>query len=120
MPNTHYGSDTMWLEYKVEPTDERRNQLIERYLPLVRYNAERILKRLPGSVELDDLVSAGVFGLIDAIKAFDLERFTAWQTKCIRAWNDESGKRANDYRGIDQGELPEHAWLYLYERMLAA
>ena len=45
-----------------EPTVELRNHLVEHYLPLVKYNAERIWSRLPEGVDLDDLISAGVFG----------------------------------------------------------
>jgi RNA polymerase sigma factor FliA len=44
-----------------------RNILMENYLHLVRYNAERIHVKLPDEVELDDLMSAGIFGLMDAI-----------------------------------------------------
>jgi len=62
----------LWREYRARPTIELRNQLVEHYLPLVRYNAERIWSRLPEGVDLDDLISAGVFGLMDAIEAFDL------------------------------------------------
>ena len=50
-----------------------RNRLIERYLPLVRYNAERVWAKLPEGVDLNDLISAGVFGLMDAIEAFDMD-----------------------------------------------
>lgn len=62
---------------------ELRNQLVERYLPLVKYNAERIWQRLPDGVDLDDLISAGVFGLMDAINAFDLERGVKFETYCV-------------------------------------
>ena len=64
----------LWRDYRAHPTVEMRNQLVELYLPLVKYNAERIWARLPEGVDLDDLISAGVFGLMDAIEAFDLER----------------------------------------------
>ena len=65
------------------PTTELRNQLVETYLPLVKYNAERIWSRLPEGVDLDDLISAGVFGLMDAIDAFDLERGVKFETYCV-------------------------------------
>jgi len=60
-----------------------RNRLVEMYLPLVKYNGERIWARLPEGVELDDLVSAGVFGLMDAIDAFDLSRGVKFETYCV-------------------------------------
>jgi RNA polymerase sigma factor (sigma-70 family) len=56
---------------------------MEKYMPLVRYNAERIWNRLPDGVELDDLSSSGVFGLLDAIVAFDLERGVKFETYCV-------------------------------------
>jgi RNA polymerase sigma factor FliA len=72
-----------WHQFKAEPTTELRNRLIERYLPLVRYNAERIWARLPDGVDIDDLISAGVFGLMDAIDAFDLTRGVKFETYCV-------------------------------------
>ena len=73
----------LWREFKEQPTTELRNRLVERYLPLVKYNAERIWQRLPEGVDLDDLISAGVFGLMDAIDAFDLERGVKFETYCV-------------------------------------
>src|SRR2546429_1595097 len=73
----------LWRDYRSVPTVELRNQLVERYLPLVKYNAERIWSRLPEGVELDDLISAGVFGLMDAIDAFDLDRGVKFETYCV-------------------------------------
>src|SRR5918999_1208965 len=67
----------VWIEYKKNKTEALRNTLMENYLHLVRYNAERIHVKLPDEVELDDLMSAGIFGLMDAINAFDLERSRA-------------------------------------------
>ncbi|MSR31071.1 MAG: FliA/WhiG family RNA polymerase sigma factor [Gemmataceae bacterium] len=82
---TQAGLDMMqvWLEFRRNPSDDLRNRLIERYLPLVKYNAERIWARLPDGVELDDLTSAGVFGLMDAIHAFDLDRGVKFETYCV-------------------------------------
>jgi RNA polymerase sigma factor for flagellar operon FliA len=73
----------LWRDYRSAPTDGLRNRLVELYLPLVKYNAERIWARLPDGVELDDLISAGVFGLMDAIEAFDLERGVKFETYCV-------------------------------------
>jgi RNA polymerase sigma factor for flagellar operon FliA len=82
---THVGVDVqqLWLDFKAEPSIELRNQLVENYLPLVKYNAERIWSRLPEGVDLDDLISAGVFGLMDAIDAFDLDRGVKFETYCV-------------------------------------
>ena len=73
----------LWREFKEHPTTDLRNRLVERYLPLVKYNAERIWQRLPEGVDLDDLISAGVFGLMDAIDAFDLGRGVKFETYCV-------------------------------------
>jgi RNA polymerase sigma factor for flagellar operon FliA len=76
--------EQLWVEFKKNPSNkELRNRLVEIYLPLVRYNAERIWARLPEGVELDDLISAGVFGLMDAIDAFDLGRGVKFETYCV-------------------------------------
>ena len=72
----------VWREYKQAPSPEIREQLVEMYLPIVRFNAERIRAKLPSEVELDDLISAGAFGLLDAIESFDLERGVKFETYC--------------------------------------
>jgi RNA polymerase sigma factor for flagellar operon FliA len=72
----------VWIEYKRTRSEAMRNVLMENYLHLVRYNAERIHVKLPDEVELDDLMSAGIFGLMDAIAAFDLERGVKFETYC--------------------------------------
>ena len=74
----------LWDQFKKDPSrKELRNALIENYLPLVKYNGERIWQRLPDGVELDDLISAGVFGLMDAINAFDMGRGVKFETYCV-------------------------------------
>src|SRR4029077_872318 len=74
----------LWRKVKTDLSNqELRNRLVEQYLPLVKYNGERIWARLPEGVELDDLVSAGVFGLMDAINAFDLTRGVKFETYCV-------------------------------------
>lgn len=82
---THVDVDIpqLWRDYQTTKSVGIRNQLVEIYLPLVKYNGERIWARLPDGVELDDLISAGVFGLMDAIDAFDLERGVKFETYCV-------------------------------------
>lgn len=73
----------VWTRYKTEPRIQDRNRLITQYSLLVKYNAERIWARLPDGVELDDLISAGTFGLMDAIDNFDIERGIKFETYCV-------------------------------------
>jgi RNA polymerase sigma factor for flagellar operon FliA len=73
----------VWQAYRSTCDIQYRNRLVERYLSLVKYNAERIWARLPDGVELDDLISAGTFGLMDAIDAFDLNRGVKFETYCV-------------------------------------
>jgi RNA polymerase sigma factor for flagellar operon FliA len=72
----------VWLQYKDARSQEIRNWLMENFFPLVRYNAERIHTRLPDEVDVQDLMSAGLFGLMDAIDAFDLDRGVKFETYC--------------------------------------
>ncbi len=72
----------VWKQYQREPNDELRNILIESFCHIVRFNAERIHAKLPTEVDVEDLYSAGLFGLIDAIAAFDLDRGVKFETYC--------------------------------------
>ncbi len=72
----------VWKTYKKTRDDNLRNILIEHHMPLVRMIAERVLQTLPKSIELDDLSSAGTFGLMDAINGFDLSRGIKFKTYC--------------------------------------
>lgn len=74
--------EEIWAEYKANPSRPLKNYITEKYLEIVRYTAERMHKKLPSEVELDDLISAGVFGLMDAIDAFDLGRGVKFETFC--------------------------------------
>jgi len=74
--------EAVWKTYKKTRDDNLRNILIEHHMPLVRMIAERVLQTLPKSIELDDLSSAGTFGLMDAINGFDLTRGIKFKTYC--------------------------------------
>jgi len=74
--------EQIWLTYRKTKDQNLRNTLIERHMPLVRVIAERLLQTLPKSIELDDLTSAGTFGLMDAIDGFDVSRGIKFKTYC--------------------------------------
>jgi len=74
--------EVIWKTYKRTRDENLRNTLIEYHMPLVRAIAERVLQTLPKSIELDDLSSAGTFGLMDAINGFDLSRGIKFKTYC--------------------------------------
>ena len=72
----------LWKKFLVNRADGPRNDIIERYLPIVRYTAERLHTKLPDEVDVDDLISAGTFGLVDAVNAFDPARGVKFETYC--------------------------------------
>lgn len=77
--------ENRWIQYKKDPSDTKlRNELVEYYIPLVRRQAERIWAKLPNEIELDDLISAGSFGLMEAISAYDLDRGVKFETFCLQ------------------------------------
>lgn len=57
-----------------------RDALVEAHLPQVKFIAERLAAKLPPSVELDDLIGAGVLGLLDAVEKFDATRGVQFKT----------------------------------------
>jgi len=72
----------MWTRFKRTGDPTLRNRLIINYLPLVKYISDRIFSRLPRRVDIRDLRSAGIFGLISAIEAFDMQRGIKFETYC--------------------------------------
>ena len=74
--------EQIWEQFHKTHEDYFRNLLMEHYRILVKYCAERLHSKLPDKVEVDDLISAGIFGLIDAIDAFDPERGVKFETYC--------------------------------------
>lgn len=69
-----YKQDTQGVDGKL------RDQLIVDYAPLIRFVAQRIAARLPSSIEVEDLISAGVIGLMDAIEKYDPSRDNKFKT----------------------------------------
>ncbi len=69
-----YKQDTQGVDGKL------RDQLIMDYAPLIRFVAQRVAARLPSNIEIDDLISAGVIGLMDAIEKYDPGRDNKFKT----------------------------------------
>lgn len=74
---------TLWERYKHDDDAKARDDLILNYSPLVKYVAGRLAANLPQTVETADLISYGIFGLIDAIEKYDLGRAIKFETYAI-------------------------------------
>jgi RNA polymerase sigma factor for flagellar operon FliA len=90
--------ERLWASYKRERTGESRDRLILHYSPLVKYVAGRVAVGLPQNVEQSDLVSYGIFGLIDAIEKFDPGRGYKFETYAI---SRVKGAILDELRSID-------------------
>ncbi|KAA0234690.1 MAG: RNA polymerase sigma-D factor [Acidimicrobiales bacterium] len=75
--------ERLWTRYKERREESVREQLILHYSPLVKYVAGRVAVGLPQNVEQADLVSYGIFGLIDAIDKFEPSRGYKFETYAI-------------------------------------
>jgi RNA polymerase sigma factor for flagellar operon FliA len=73
----------LWIDYKTSGAKHFRDQLIVQYSALVKYVAGRVSVGLPHTIEQADLVSYGMFGLIDAIDKFDTDRNIKFETYAI-------------------------------------
>jgi RNA polymerase sigma factor for flagellar operon FliA len=72
-----------WTAYKEKGTGQARDTLILHYSPLVKYVAGRVAVGLPANIEQADLISYGIFGLIDAIDKYDQSRGIKFETYAI-------------------------------------
>lgn len=63
-----------------KPQAQDRNEMILQYTPLIKYIAHRLAMRLPPHISIDDLISAGVIGLMDAITKFDPDKKVEFKT----------------------------------------
>lgn len=74
------GRKKLWEKYSKDKSPDIREQLILEYAPLVKLVAGRLSMYLGYNVEYDDLVSYGIFGLIDAIDKFDSMKDVKFET----------------------------------------
>ncbi len=90
--------EELWADFKRSGDREARDRLIVHYSPLVKYVAGRVSAGLPHSIEQADLVSYGIFGLIDAIEKFDTSRNIKFETYAITRIK---GSIIDELRSID-------------------
>ena len=95
---TEQAVAVLWREYKSAGQERLRERLILHYSPLVKYVAGRVGAGLPPNIEQADLISYGIFGLIDAIEKFDLERAIKFETY---AMSRIRGAIIDELRSID-------------------
>jgi RNA polymerase sigma factor for flagellar operon FliA len=88
----------LWHDFKATGEGQLRERLILHYSPLVKYVAGRVGVGLPPNIEQADLVSYGIFGLIDAIEKFDLDRAIKFETYAI---SRIKGAIIDELRAID-------------------
>jgi len=70
---------TAYCPIEAEPLGDAE-QLLDEYLPMIRYHAGQLIRRVPDSVEMDDLIDAGVLGLLDGAQRFDITRDVQFKT----------------------------------------
>ena len=131
-------TDAMWKAYFASRDKRAFDALVGEYRPYVEGVAVRFSKRLPPSVDIDDLVSAGCFGLMDAIGGFDPARNTRFQTfalkRIVGAMNDylrsqdiaprlaRRRETLRAYERVEWTKAEQEGWLIqqAYEGMLRA
>lgn len=83
MSNDSSAGNALLKKYKEEPsklTSQQKDKLIMEYAPLIKFIAQKIAIRLPAHIELDDLISSGVIGLMDAMEKYDPSRDNKFKT----------------------------------------
>jgi RNA polymerase sigma factor for flagellar operon FliA len=90
--------DNLWKEYKESGSKVAKDKLLVEYAQLVKYVAHRLAINLPASVDRNDLMSAGVIGLIKAVETFEPERGFKFETY---AGHKIRGAILDDLRALD-------------------
>ena len=98
------GLDTpdadLWHDYVGNPTAEHKERIVKRYLPLIKYVVGRMTVSAPPGLDYEDLLSFGVFGLLDAVDRFDLSKGYSFQTFAVPR-----------IRGAVLDELRKYDWI---------
>lgn len=75
--------EQLWVEYRKTRSPSIREFFIKQYAPLVKYVAGKVAVGMPESVEFDDLVGFGTFGLLDAIDKYDAAKNVKFKTYAV-------------------------------------
>ncbi len=75
--------EELWIEFRKSKSTQLRDAFIRQYMPLVKYVAGKVAVNMPNSVEFDDLVGFGQFGLLDAINKFDPDKKVKFKTYAV-------------------------------------
>ncbi|GHS94687.1 RNA polymerase sigma factor [Synergistales bacterium] len=89
-----------WREYAENPTAELKEKIVKRYLPLIKYVVGRMAVSAPSGLDYEDMLSFGVFGLLDAIDRFDISKGFSFQTFAVPR-----------IRGAVLDELRKYDWI---------
>ncbi|MDD6655122.1 MAG: sigma-70 family RNA polymerase sigma factor, partial [Treponema sp.] len=81
--NDEKEEDLLWEEFKKTKSAKLRDKFIRQYMPLVKYVAGKVSVGMPNSVEFDDLVGYGQFGLLDAINKYDPAKGVKFKTYAV-------------------------------------
>ena len=81
--NDEKEEDLLWEEFRKTRSSKFRDKFIRQYMPLVKYVAGKVAVGMPNSVEFDDLVGFGQFGLLDAINKYDPEKGVKFKTYAV-------------------------------------
>src|ERR1700687_2328280 len=81
---TQTTTDALWRRWRDQGDTEARRELLGRYLGLVHHAAREVAPRVRDAVSLDELVSAGSLGLMQAMQGFDIDRGLAFSTFAMR------------------------------------
>ncbi len=82
-PLKRMTEDELWSAYRGDKNPAIRDAFIRQYAPLVKYVAGKVAASMPNTVEFEDLVGFGVFGLLDAIEKFDPEKNVKFKTYAV-------------------------------------
>ncbi|CAD7843540.1 RNA polymerase sigma factor for flagellar operon [Olavius algarvensis spirochete endosymbiont] len=78
-----YPEKELWQQYRSAKDQSIRDAIVKQYAPLVKYVAGKVSVGMPQSVDFDDLVGFGIFGLFDAIEKFDPDKHVRFKTYAV-------------------------------------